>query len=190
MRLVFIGPPGVGKGTQSQRLVEHLRIPHLSTGDMLRKAREEKSEIGQEADWFMSTGQLVPDELMQKLVTQRLEHPDCQNGYLLDGFPRTLVQAESLDVYLARRSTPLDVVLELTAPVEELVRRLGSRGREDDTPEIIRHRLEEFRRRTAPLCDYYRRQGLLRTIDGLGSPQEVFERILAIVDKSATGRAK
>ncbi len=181
MRLVFIGPPGVGKGTQAQRLVEHLQIPHLSTGDMLRKAREENSPLGQEADGYMSNGQLVPDELMHKLVTQRLQEPDCQRGYLLDGFPRTLVQAEALGKFLAGRQTPLDLALEITADEDELVRRLSARGREDDKPDVIRHRLVEYRQRTAPLCDYYREQDLLRSVDGQGSPDDVFQRVLAVV---------
>jgi adenylate kinase len=182
MRLVFIGPPGVGKGTQSERLVSHLGIIHLSTGEMLRQACSEQSELGRKADRFMESGQLVPDELMLELVSQRLQSPDCQAGYLLDGFPRTLGQAATLDKSLAEHGTPLDLVLELTADAEELVRRLAARGRKDDQPDIVRRRLEEYERQTAPLHNYYSRQGLLRTVDGQGSPEEVFVRIKAIVD--------
>ena len=182
MRLVFIGPPGVGKGTQSERLVSHLGIIHLSTGEMLRQACDEHSELGRKADKFMESGQLVPDELMLELVSQRLQAPDCRAGYLLDGFPRTLGQAASLDKSLAEHGTPLDLVLELTADAEELVRRLAARGRKDDQPEIVRRRLEEYERQTAPLHDYYSRQDLLRTVDGQGTPEEVFVRIKAIVD--------
>ena len=190
MRLVFIGPPGVGKGTQSQRLVEHLQIPHLSTGDMLRKARKEQTPLGEEADRYISKGELVPDDVMYRLVTNRLVQPDCGGGYLLDGFPRTLVQGEALGKFLRERQTPLDVVLEITADEEELVRRLSARGRDDDTPEVIRHRLEEYHQRTAPLCDYYRGRGLLRSVDGQGDPDEVFQRVLAIVDKPDKSSAK
>jgi adenylate kinase len=177
MRMVFIGPPGVGKGTQAQRLICKLSIAHLSTGDMLRQARAEKTDLGLEAEAYMVAGKLVPDDLILQLIERRLEMADCRNGYLLDGFPRTLGQARALDEILARRGTPLDVALELTADTEELVKRLSARGREDDTPEIVRRRLQEYRRQTAPLCDYYRQQGLLESVDGQGSPQQVFDRI-------------
>jgi adenylate kinase len=185
MRIVFIGPPGVGKGTQSERLVAHLNIAHLSTGDMLRQAREEQSELGRQADTFMSSGKLVPDELMLELVSQRLDAPDCARGYLLDGFPRTVVQAQALDEMLAKRQTPLNLVLELTADSKELIRRLAARGREDDLPEVVRRRLEEYHRRTAPVTDYYGASGLLEKIDGEGTPEEVFARTRSAVEKRA-----
>jgi adenylate kinase len=182
MRIVFIGPPGVGKGTQSERLVAHLNIAHLSTGDMLRQARQEQTDVGRQADVFMSSGKLVPDELVLELVGQRLDAPDCRRGYLLDGFPRTLVQAQALDQMLAKRATPLDLVLELTADSQELIKRLAARGRDDDKPDVIRKRLEEYHRRTAPLTDYYRAAGLLERIDGQGTPEEVFARIQTVVE--------
>ncbi len=185
MRLVFIGPPGVGKGTQSDRLVEHLKIIHLSTGDMLRQAKQEQTDLGLEADRYMSTGQLVPDELMLRLVSRRLEAPDCRSGYLLDGFPRTLVQARGLDELLAQRGTPLDLVLALTAGTEVLVERLLARGREDDQPDVVRRRLVEYEKQTAPLLDYYQQQGLLHSVDGEGTPEEVFGRIEKLVAKLA-----
>jgi adenylate kinase len=185
MRLVFIGPPGVGKGTQSERLVRHLAVTHLSTGDMLRQARQEKTDLGIKAERYMSAGQLVPDDLILEMIGRRLEADDCRGGYLLDGFPRTVPQAEALDRILAARGTPLDLVLELTASTDELVKRLGSRGRADDKPEVVRKRLEEYERRTAPLVDYYRRQGLLKSIEGEGPPEAVFARIRAAVDKPA-----
>lgn len=188
MRLVFLGPPGVGKGTQSERLAAHLSVLHLSTGDMLREARRNKTDLGLEADKYMSAGKLVPDELMLQMVSRRLEAADCQSGYLLDGFPRTLGQAEALDEILAARQSPLDLVLELTAGTDELVARLSARGRDDDKPEVIRKRLEEYHRQTAPLSEYYRGQGLLRAIDGEGTPEAVFGRIRAIVDKHAHER--
>ncbi len=183
MRLVFIGPPGVGKGTQSERLVRHLGIIHLSTGEMLRIACAEQTELGKQADRYMDSGELVPDELMLNLVTDRLMAEDCKRGYLLDGFPRTLGQAETLDQILGSRGTPLDLVLELTADADELIRRLAARGRKDDQPEIVRRRLEEYERQTAPLSEYYSRRNLLRTVDGQGTPDEVFQRVKAVIDK-------
>ncbi|MEX0678316.1 MAG: adenylate kinase [Pirellulales bacterium] len=185
MRIVFIGPPGVGKGTQSERLIALLNAAHLSTGDMLRQARREKTDLGQKADEYMSAGKLVPDDLMLELVGRRLDDADCRRGYLLDGFPRTLGQARALDEMLKKRETPLDVVLELTADTEELVKRLAGRGRHDDKPDIVRNRLEEYRRQTAPLSDYYRALGLLQTVDGEGTPDEVFGRIKTAVNKLA-----
>jgi adenylate kinase len=190
MRLVFLGPPGVGKGTQSERLAAHLGVAHLSTGEMLRQAREQKTSLGLEADKYMSAGKLVPDHVMLGLVDGRLAADDCRRGYLLDGFPRTLGQAEALDKILAKRGTPLDLVIELTAGTEELVRRLAARGRDDDKPEVIRRRLEEYHRQTAPLSDYYRDRGFLRTVDGEGTPEAIFGRIRSIVADGAPDRKK
>lgn len=186
MRIVFIGPPGAGKGTQAALVVQRYGIAHLSTGDMLRAARDAQTPLGKLADQYMSTGQLVPDEIILQIVRQRLEADDCQQGYLLDGFPRTLAQAEALDQILAQQGTPLEVVLELRVPEEELFRRLSSRGRADDKPEVIRQRLVAYRQQTEPLLDYYQRQGLLKTIDGLGTVEEIFQRIQQVLDPLAT----
>jgi adenylate kinase len=183
MRIVFVGPPGVGKGTQSLRLVKYLGIPHLSTGDMLRQAWQEKSDLGLLSQEYMAQGTLVPDPIMLQLVGRRLEAGDCQHGYLLDGFPRTLGQAQALDEFLRRRGTPLTTVLELKVDADELVKRLAGRRRDDDRPEIIRKRLDEYARQTAPLSDYYRQQGLVCEIDGSGTPDEVFARIKTFVDQ-------
>lgn len=185
MRIVFIGPPGAGKGTQAQRLVETYRIAHLSTGDMLRAARDAKTDVGLKADQYMSAGKLVPDEIILAIIRERLGQPDCQTGYLLDGFPRTIAQAEALDAMLAERGPPLDVVLQLQVPEEELFRRLAGRGRADDTPEVIRQRLVAYRRQTEPLLEYYGRRSLLRSIDGLGTVDEIFERAKTILDQYA-----
>jgi adenylate kinase len=185
MRMVFIGPPGVGKGTQAQRLIGELSIAHLSTGDMLRQARAEKTDLGLEAEAYVAAGKLVPDDLMLQLIGRRLEMADCRNGYLLDGFPRTLGQARALDEILAKLGTPLDVALELTADTEELVKRLSARGREDDLPDIVRRRLQEYHRQTAPVCDYYRQQRRLESVDGQGTPQQVFGRISTLLDNLA-----
>jgi adenylate kinase len=185
MRLVFIGPPGAGKGTQAEKIVSRYMIAHLSTGDMLRAARDAKTPLGVQADQYMSRGELVPDQLIIDLIRERLSSPDCARGYLLDGFPRTIAQAEALDEMLAEKKTPLDVVLELQVPEDELFQRLAGRGRADDKPEVIRQRLVAYANQTAPLLDYYRHKGLLRSVDGIGTVEEVFERIKTILDEFA-----
>jgi len=185
MRIVFVGPPGAGKGTQAERLAQKYAIAHLSTGDMLRAARDAGTEVGREADKYMSAGQLVPDDVIIRIIRERLAEPGCQAGYLLDGFPRTIAQAEALDEMLAERGTPLDVVLELDVPEDELFSRLAGRGRADDNPEVIRQRLAAYREQTQPLLDYYRSKGLLRTIGGLGTIEEIFERATAVLDEYA-----
>ena len=185
MRIVFIGPPGAGKGTQAERIVATYRLAHLSTGDMLRAARDAKTEIGQKADGYMSRGELVPDDIIVGIIAERLKQPDCRGGYLLDGFPRTIAQAEALDAMLRSQGTPLDAVLELDVPEEELFRRLAGRGRTDDRPEVISQRLVAYRRQTAPLLEYYSKQGLLKKINGLGSVEEIFARVKTELDRLA-----
>jgi adenylate kinase len=183
MRIVFIGPPGAGKGTQAERLVKTYSMAHLSTGDMLRAARDAKTPVGVEADRYMSSGALVPDEIIVAIIAERLESADCQKGYLLDGFPRTIAQAEALDKMLAAKKTPLDVVLELQVPEEELFQRLAGRGRADDTPDVIRQRLVAYRKQTEPLLAYYGQRKLLTTINGLGTVDEIFQRAKDVLDK-------
>jgi adenylate kinase len=182
MRIIFIGPPGAGKGTQAERLVQTYKMAHLSTGDMLRAARDAKTEVGLKAERYMSAGALVPDDIIVAIIAQRLEQPDCQGGYLLDGFPRTIAQAEALDAMLAGKGTPLDAVLELQVPEDELFRRLAGRGRADDTPQVIRQRLLAYRKQTEPLLAYYQQRGLLKYIDGLGTVDEIFRRARDILD--------
>jgi adenylate kinase len=182
MRMVFIGPPGAGKGTQAERLVKTYKMAHLSTGDMLRAARDAKTPVGLEADKYMSSGALVPDEIIVAIIAERLTQPDCHKGYLLDGFPRTIAQAEALDRMLAEKTTPLDVVLELKVPEDELFRRLAGRGRADDTPDVIRQRLVAYRKQTEPLLEYYGRRGALKSIDGLGTVDEIFDRARTVLE--------
>jgi adenylate kinase len=183
MRIILIGPPGAGKGTQCQRLIELLAVPHLSTGEMLRAAVRAGTPEGVQAARFMEQGQLVPDALIVGMVTRRLESGDCRNGCLLDGFPRTLPQAEILDDLLERRAMSVDGVIELAVPRDELIRRMLARKRADDDPAIFAKRITSFEVQTAPLLDYYGRQGKLACVDGLGTAEEIFERVKAAVKR-------
>src|SRR5262245_52605253 len=182
MRLVLLGPPGAGKGTQAQRLVQQLSIPHISTGEMLRQAIDEGTPTGLQAKQYLNSGLLVPGQLMVDLVRQRLDQPDCAAGFLLDGFPRTVSQAEALDTYLSQRKDPLDAVLEMQVDEEELIRRLIARARGDDHPDVIRQRMVAYRDQTMPVSEYYRHRRLLMSVDARGTPDEVFARLMAAVE--------
>lgn len=181
-RLLLIGPPGSGKGTQAAGLAELYRVPAISTGDIFRANIENETPLGVEVKAIVESGEYVPDTLTNDLVRHRLEEPDARDGFLLDGYPRTLDQVDYLDRILAERETGLDAVIRLTADIDELVTRLRKRaierGRSDDSEEAIRHRQDVFVKQTAPLVDVYAARGLLLRIDGLGTVEEVRGRIV------------
>lgn len=172
-RLVLLGPPGSGKGTQAEILSRKLGVPAISTGRMLRRAVTSGSELGKRIESILESGALVDDETMAAVVRERLSRDDAADGYLLDGYPRTLEQADTLGRILADGDSALDGVIFIDAPEEELVRRALDRQRADDTEEIVRHRQEVYREKTAPLIGYYRELGLLRRIDGDRTIEEV-----------------
>lgn len=176
MRLVLVGPPGAGKGTQAAVLSAELNIPHISSGDLFRANIDGGTQLGKQAKNYLDAGELVPDEITNEMVRQRLAEPDAAEGFLLDGFPRTTPQADVLAGILAENSMELTAVLEFDASEEELVKRLLERGRSDDTEEIIRNRLGVYRSETAPLLDYYRDKAV--TINAVGPVEEITERAL------------
>ena len=186
MRLVFLGPPGVGKGTQASAICNHFNILHLSTGDILRSEIENKSDIGLEAKSFMDQGELVPDTILLKIIQNKLNHKSAQNGYLLVGFPRTIPQADGLNQILLEQKQSLDVVVSLDANEEELVNRLIKRsldsGRSDDSPDIIKQRQRVYWKQTAPLLEYYKNLNLLKNVNGSGEIEKITERILKAID--------
>ena len=190
MKLILFGPPGAGKGTQAARLKEAHRLAHLSTGDMLRAAVAAGTPVGKEAEAIMAAGKLVSDELICNVVADRIEEPDCADGFILDGFPRTLPQAQALDKMLAGKGKAIDVVIEMTADEDELIRRIEGRAaqsggaRADDNVETLKKRLDVYHAQTAPVLPYYRDRGILRTVDGMQSMDSVtraIERTLAAV---------
>jgi adenylate kinase len=178
--VVLLGPPGAGKGTQAQVLCQRLGVPAISTGDMLREAVAEGTELGAKVQGIMAAGALVDDATMAEVVRERLAKPDTNRGFLLDGYPRTLPQAETLAGILRRAGRDLDAVLLVDVPEDELVRRALLRGRGDDKEEVIRERLRVYREKTEPLIGYYRERGLLRELDGNRPVEEVTARMLEV----------
>lgn len=176
MRIVLLGPPGAGKGTQAQKLADKLGIPHISTGDLFRDNISNETELGVEAKKYLDAGDLVPSTLTNALVDDRLNDADAANGFILDGYPRSVEQAKALTDMLAARDTSLDAVLEFRVSEDELLTRLKSRGRADDTEDVILNRMKVYRDETAPLLDHYRDE--LKTVDAIGSMDEVFARAL------------
>jgi adenylate kinase len=186
MRLLIMGPPGAGKGTQALRIAEHYRIPAISTGDIFRAMKHADTPLARQVRAIMESGGYVSDEITNEIVQERLAKPDCQQGFLLDGYPRTLQQVQTLDEYLAETDRSLDAVISLHADIEEVVARLLRRaeidGRPDDNEETIRVRLQVYAEQTEPLLDLFRSRGLLVEVDGLGPIDEVSERIFAALD--------
>ena len=186
MKLLLIGPPGAGKGTQASKLSEVFGIPAISTGDIFRENVKNQTPLGLEAKSYMDKGEYVPNDLTNKLVRDRLKNPDCVNGFLLDGYPRTADQVQELDSILKETNSKLDAVVQLTADSEEVVRRLAKRaieqGRSDDTEEVLRNRLSVYEEQTAPLISVYESRGLLVKVDGLGEIAEVTQRITQALD--------
>jgi adenylate kinase len=210
LNLVLLGPPGAGKGTQARRLVEDFNLPYIATGDMLRQAVREGTELGQKAKQYMNNGDLVPDDLIIQMIVERLSQPDTADGFILDGFPRTLGQAEALDQELKRLGRTLSAAVLIDVGEDEVTRRLSGRRvcvknqhnfhvdfdppkhsdrcdldgsrltiRDDDRPEVIKHRLEEYHSKTEPLIGYYEDQGILRRIDGSRAAEDVGDQIRA-----------
>jgi adenylate kinase len=208
LNLVLLGPPGSGKGTQGERLQEDFRLPYYATGDILRTAVKEGTEIGKKAKEYMDAGDLVPDEVIIGVIAERVEGEEAGDGFILDGFPRTTPQAEALDEEMKKLERELTAAILIDVPEQEVVRRLGGRRtcednghvfhvdfgppekegicdvcggklviRDDDKPDVIRHRLAQYKEKTSPLIDYYEQQGILHKVDGSSPPNEVEERI-------------
>jgi adenylate kinase len=212
LNLILLGPPGSGKGTQGERLAEDFRLPYYATGDILRAAVRDETEIGRQAKEYMDRGDLVPDEVIIGVISERVEGSEADDGFILDGFPRTTRQAEALDEEMQRLGRDLSAAILIDVPEEEVVRRLGGRRtcidnghifhvdfdppkeeglcdicggklvvRDDDKPEVIRNRLAQYEQKTAPLVDYYENKGILKHVDGAHTPDEVSEKIRAIL---------
>src|SRR6266436_10053880 len=199
MRLILLGPPGAGKGTQAQRLVERLGVVQLSTGDMLRAAVRAATPVGLKAKDVIARGELVPDDVVVAIVADRIAEPDARDGFILDGFPRTVPQAEALDRMLAERGLALDAVIELKVDEGILVKRIENRIAEmtargeplrpDDNPETLKTRLDAYRAQTSPVVRYYAGRGALKTVDGMAPVEKVTAPIAAVLDPDPDGAA-
>jgi adenylate kinase len=184
MKLILFGPPGAGKGTQAENIKNHYGIPHLSTGNIFRYNIKNETELGKKVKSILDDGKLVPDDTVVELVVDELQKPEYDKGYILDGFPRTIPQAEALDKYLESKGTAIDLFLNLEVPEQELIDRILSRaeGRSDDTPEKVKTRLNVYHNETAPVLNHYAKQNKVEKIDGVGSIEEIFGRIRDVLD--------
>ena len=189
MKLIFLGPPGAGKGTQAARIELAYEIPQLSTGDMLRAAVAAGTETGRQAKDIMARGDLVPDDLVVGIISERIQAADCANGFILDGFPRNVSQARALDGVLVEKGVNLDAVIELAVDPQILIARILKRAqesadgpRDDDTEEALQHRLRVYEEQTAPVADFYAEKGILRTLDGMQEIDEVTQQIRSALD--------
>ncbi|NIP37486.1 MAG: adenylate kinase [Candidatus Dadabacteria bacterium] len=185
MNLIIFGPPGAGKGTQAAKIVEKYSVAHISTGDILRAAVKNGTELGTKAKEYMDKGELVPDDLIIGIIKDRVKEPDCEGGFLLDGFPRTLPQADALEAMLTSEGLGIDSVVSVEVQDSEIITRILKRaeeeGRADDTEDVVKNRLQVYRDQTEPLKGYYKDRGKLSEIDGIGSVDEVFSRIVGVI---------
>ena len=212
MKIIMLGAPGAGKGTQAKKIAAEYKIPHISTGDIFRANIKNNTELGQKAKAYMDKGELVPDELTLDLIMDRFKQPDCENGYVLDGFPRTIPQAEALDAALTAKGEAVDFAINVEVPDENIINRMSGRRacvgcgatyhikynptkvegicdrcgseivlREDDKPETVQKRLKVYHEQTQPLIDYYKNQGILKSVDGTQPMDEVFKAIVTIL---------
>lgn len=186
MRIVLLGPPGSGKGTQAALLVKQLGVPHISTGALLRNAAKRGTELGLKAKALTDKGELVPDEVISDMIEERLGRPDVASGFILDGYPRNLAQAESLDKLLKRLDQPVEEAILIDLDPERIIKRIAKRakeeGRADDTEETVRNRLQVYAEQTEPVADYYAKRGLLTKVLGEGDVEDIFQRILSILN--------
>ncbi|NNL96459.1 MAG: adenylate kinase [Xanthomonadales bacterium] len=193
MRIVLLGAPGSGKGTQAALLEQRLGVPHISTGVLFRKAVKDQTPLGQRIKTIMDSGDLVPDDLTLELLEERMNRDDTKSGFILDGYPRNLAQAESLDILLEKLGMPVQEAVQIDVDTEEVVARIAKRaaeeGRSDDTEEVVRNRMRVYQEQTAPVVDYYAEQGLLTQVLGTGTIEEVLQLILSVLDQGEADRS-
>jgi adenylate kinase len=191
MRIVLLGAPGSGKGTQAALMVKRLGLPHVSTGLLLRNAAKRGTELGLKAKSIIDRGELVPDEIMSDMIEERLSRADMANGFILDGYPRNLAQARSLDQMLERLGQPADIAIQIDVDPEQIIKRLAGRAeqerRADDSEDVVRNRMRVYHEKTAPVIDYYARRGLLTHVLGDGSIEVILERILSVLNIDKPG---